>query len=137
VSISLVDELRRQVLAALTTTTSVSCDWSTDGSRLRFPRQDDSGFDVEVHATEHEIVVQAIGVHEHFEIAASSGPEVCVRVLGLVRDLLSPDMRIREVRAGDKPVRWFMESFSDGRWSPEAETGLLFFNYISRRTERI
>ena len=106
-------------------------------SRLRFPCVDDSGFDVEVCVGAREIVVHALGAHEHFELQGSTPSEVCASVLGLVRDLLSPDMRIREMRSRGRAFRWFVESRNGPEWLVETETGLLFFNYFGRRSERV
>lgn len=57
--------------------------------------------------------------------------------LGLVRDLLSPDMRVRELRAGRSAYRWFIEAFDGRTWKVEHMTGLLFWNYFGRRSEHI
>ena len=106
-------------------------------SGVRFPRVDDFGFDVEVSVGDREIVVHALGAHEHFELGNGTPSEVCASVLGLVRDLLSPDMRIREIRSRGRPFRWFVESRNGPAWQVEAETGLLVFNYLGKRSERV
>lgn len=106
-------------------------------SRLRFPRVDDFGFDVDVCVGDREIVVQALGAHEHFDLGNGTPSEVCASVLGLVRDLLSPAMRIREIRSHGRPFRWFVESLNGPEWQVEAETGLLIFNYFGSRSERV
>jgi hypothetical protein len=134
---SLRQEFRRLVEEIVGRHPTLPHELSADGSHLRFPRQETSGFDIEVEVDEHGILVQALGAHEHFQAGASPTGELCARALGLVRDLLSPDMRIRESRAGDKPVRWTVEARAGGEWRSEGQTGLLFFNYFATRTERI
>jgi hypothetical protein len=128
---------RRAVETVLSKHPDLPHELSADGARLRFPRRDESGFDVEVLVDEQGVVVHALGAHEHFAAGATPAAEICGRALGLVRDLLSPDMRIRETRAGAKPVRWTVESRAGQVWRPEGTTGLLFFNYFGRRSERV
>ena len=80
-------------------------------SRLRFPRVDDFGFDVEVCSR---------------SVLPSWGATCWSR-----------DMRIREIRSRGKPFRWFVESRNGPAWQVEAETGLLVFNYLGKRSERV
>ena len=55
----------------------------------------------------------------------------------MARDLLSSDMRIREQRAGRHGYRWHAERLEGGKWVVESTTGLLFWNYLGWRSERI
>ena len=57
--------------------------------------------------------------------------------LGLARDLLSPAMRIRELRTGNKPYRWVMECYDGAGWRGEQETGFLDRNHLGRAYERV
>lgn len=81
------------------------------------------------------------GVHvhfdEHYDPEFYDTEELVDEALGMARDLLSPDMRIRELRAGNKPYRWFMEHSDGTRWHAVHVTGLLFWNYLGRRSEHI
>ena len=97
----------------------------------------DAGFNINVQVFPSEIVVSMQGAHEHFPL--EHGPEDLVRsVLGLVRDLLSPAMRVREQCAGGEPFRWHVEMLQDdGTWQVETTTGLFFWNYFGKRSERI
>lgn len=63
---------------------------------------------MEVSAT--EITVFADGAHVHFE-SSGKNLELVEQVFGFVRDLLSPDMGVRELLADRKPFRWFIERF--------------------------
>ena len=134
---TLQEAFRRAVEAVLSKHPELRHELSGDGARLRFPRQAESGFDVEILIDAQGLVVHALGAHEHFAAGAAPPAELCGRALGLVRDLLSPDMRIRETRAGAKPMRWTVESRAGQGWRAEGTTGLLFFNYFGRRSERI
>jgi len=86
--------------------------WSVDADEdhciLDIPEQAPEGFSVTVQAFADEIILSAGGAHCHFD--AKAGIESCVEtVLGLVRDLLSPQMRVRELRSNNRPYRWYIE----------------------------
>jgi hypothetical protein len=53
-----------------------------------------------------------------------------------MRHLLSPSMRIRELRSRGKPYRWLLERRDSGTWEGVSMTGLLFWNYFGARSER-
>lgn len=129
-----VAEFQRRAEAVVSGPSKVVHRWSDNGSRLVFPRSNDGGFDVEIWVSGQEIVVSALGAHEHFPFAAAAASDVCGAAFGLVRDLLSSDMRVREHRAGGKPFRWTVESRTDTGWRLEWEGGRLFFNYLARRS---
>jgi len=57
--------------------------------------------------------------------------------LGLVRDLLSPGMRLRELRAAGRPYKWILEGRLSGQWHTEQTMALLIWNYFGVRSERI
>jgi hypothetical protein len=111
----------------------VSCRWQ--GDELVFPKADDDGFEIRLQPDAAGVIVLTdVGLHVHVE----GDPEDAVRdALGLVRDLLSPDMRVVERRSGQHGYRWTLERLESGRWLGEARTGLLFWNYFGRRSEQI
>jgi hypothetical protein len=57
--------------------------------------------------------------------------------LGPAHDLLSPAMRIRELRAGNKPYRRVMACYDGAGWPGEQETGFLDRNHLGRAYERV
>jgi hypothetical protein len=124
-------ELRSQASRVLTAHPSLLYQWH--GDHLVFPAVDEDGFDVTLQPDAHGIIVlTGVGVHEHID----GSPWDAVRdALGLARDLLSPDMRVREQRAGGAGYRWVLERRDTGMWRPQSETGLLFWNYFGRRSE--
>jgi hypothetical protein len=68
-------------------------------------------------------------MHSHFDWQ-STAEEACIDALGLVRDLLSPGMRLVETSAGGRPYRWDLEVFDDGRWRLEESCGLLLYKLL-------
>ena len=113
--------------------------WSVDADEdhciLDIPEQAAEGFSVTVQAFADEIILSAGGAHCHFD--AKAGIESCVEtVLGLVRDLLSPQMRVRELRSNNRPYRWYIEVWNGEQWLAEEEYGYFFWNYFGRKAER-
>jgi len=127
--------------AALSETPQITHSWAIAANEARcsllIPKTNEDGFDVTVEASLDGIVVFAAGAHEHFDIPESTHQERIVAALGLVRNLLSPHMRIRELRAGKSAYRWHLEALHNNEWQTEGFTGLLFWNYFAKRSERI
>jgi hypothetical protein len=139
VGTTLAEEFKRQAEAVLAAYPDVPRQWSVEGDaiRLTLPPLDRDGFSIEIVGGVDYLNLFAGGAHEVFDLRTDSAPEVAARVLGCVRDLLSPDMQLRELAAGGRPYRWIIEARAAEGWHPEIETGLLFFNYFGERTERI
>ena len=135
---ALVDGLRQQGEAALEATSGLSHEWlaSQDGLVLRIPAISSDGFDVELEANTDGLELRSGGMHTPLDVGPD--PATAVRdALGLMRDLLSPAMRLRELRAGGSPYRWFIETRVEAGWCTEYEMGLLFWSFFGRRSERI
>jgi hypothetical protein len=104
---------------------------------LMFPKQKEDGFDVLIEVSSTEINVLIQGAHQHFDSSKGSNESKINNALTLVRDLLSSNMRTKELRAGKLAYRWDMEYFDNNQWCLENTTGLLFWNYFGKRSERI
>jgi len=102
------------------------CSEETGGVHyLLFAKKDDKGFDVEVQISDSGITVFTMGLDSYrFDFG-----EVDERdILGLVDDLLSPHMRIREIHSiFGFPWRWVIEHWDGTGWIEENETGLGLF----------
>ena len=126
--------------AALSKTPEVNHSWSIAPNEARcsllIPKANEDGFDVVVEVSQHGIVVFGEGAHQHFDTAESTHQDKVAAALGLVRDLLSQHMRIRELRAGKSAYRWLMESLHDNGWQTACSTVLLCWNYFGKRSER-
>jgi hypothetical protein len=127
-------ELRAQANRVLESHVGLPHTWQEDGE-LRFAASSAGGFEVVLQPDSAGIIVfTSIGFHEHCE-----GPvaQAVQDALGLTRDLLSPDMRIREQLAGARPYRWHLERRHAAGWAIESTSGSLFWNYFAHRSERI
>jgi hypothetical protein len=127
---------------ALSQNPEVKHSWSVNERKdrciLEIPEQNEKGFDIRVDVYGREIKVWAMGKDFVQLLDYSENPEeTVVDILGLIRDLLSPTMRIRELRAGDSPYRWHMECLRNGEWVREESFALLFWNFFGKRSEKI
>ena len=104
---------------------------------LTFPKQNENGFEILIEVSPNQITVFTVGAHQHFDSPEDSNETKIKTALALVRDLLSSDMRIRELRAGNSAYRWALESLHQNNWRRESSTGLLFWNYFGKRSEKI
>jgi hypothetical protein len=125
-------ELRAQASRVLEAHPGLTYAWDELGA-LRFAACADDGFEVTLAPEGAGIIVfTSVGFHEHCE---GETTEAVQSALGLARDLLSPDMRIREQRAGGRPYRWRLERRHASGWTVESKCGLLFWNYLGRRSQ--
>lgn len=104
---------------------------------LCFAPQDDDGFSVEVEACDGEVFIHTAGVDSYAFPLDDDATDLVAEVLGVVRDLLSPHMRLRVLSAGRTPYKFIIESWNGTSWEPEQQTTSLVFNYLARRSERI
>lgn len=101
---------------------------------LIIPRLSPEGFEITVVADEAEVTVYSEYIaHQHF---TSDGDHrnVSQLAMGLVRDLLSPVMRVRLVKVGNKPVRGDFETWHDGKWRRGSTTVLFNLRFFRSRT---
>ena len=131
---SVVNEIARQTPAA-------SGDWRTRQSENEFeliiPKLSDEGFDIQIIADPNEVTVFSEHVaHQHFT-SDGNHAQVCRDAMGLVRDLLSPRMRLRVIEMSGKPVRAYLEIFRNGNWQSETTTTLLHFPFFKKQTEKV
>ena len=119
--------------------------WSIDADEdhciLDIPKRSEDGFDITVEVFPYEIIVSADGPHLHFDDIKNDdikNIEATVQeALGLIRDMLSPVMRVVEQRSNGQPYKWHLESYREGQWKREDTTGILFYNFFGRKTKNI
>lgn len=131
----------RSVVAGLIEQAPAECsDWrlqDRDGTcELAIPKLTEDGFEVTVIADTDEVTVYSEHVaHQHF---TSDGrhDEIAQLAMGLVRDLLSPAMRLRVIEIRGKPVLANLEMFRGGRWERESTTAFFTLSFWRKRVER-
>jgi hypothetical protein len=131
------ETLRQYGMAVLAQNPEIVHVWSAepDYCDLSIPASDANGFDIRITAEADAITLHWGNWHTRFEPTAGNDTLV-EAVFGLIRDMLSSDMRIRELCAGDKPYRGLLEAYDGTHWSTEQEMVLIFWNYFAKRSAR-
>ena len=131
-------ELARQAQPLLDAHPGLLYRWEMAGTSrsLTFPPTQPDGFEVTVEAEMHALRVHGLGFHTHLDWHDTAA-EAVADALGLARDLLSTSMRVREVRAGNRPVRWELQAAIGGEWKTEQVTSLAFWNYFAPRSAHL
>lgn len=131
------EDLAREAFA---TRPELNHDWlhaaNSDGCHLRIRGAGQSGFDLDVQVQPAGIVLAGAGWHEHYQLEGD-GEQFARNMLGLIRDLISPRMRIRELRVGSSGYRWHLECLEEDGWVIENTFGYLIWNFFGRKSERI
>ena len=109
-----------------------------DHCELFLPGSRPDGFDIRCLVFAEGVSEDAVTLHWgdwHTPLGPSEETDAFVgHLFGLLRDMLSPDMRIRELCAGGRAYRGLLEAFDGTRWQPEQTMGFLFWNYLGRRS---
>jgi hypothetical protein len=93
--------------------------------KLKIPKQDSSGFDIVVVADSSEVTVHAeYGAHRHFT-SEGNHEETVRNALGLARDLLSENMRVRVFSVFGMTYRFDFEWYRYNKWENDGTTVLL------------
>ena len=112
-------------------------EWCNDSSEITFKKNSHEGFDLIIKCDIDSIYIYTdIGYHNEYPLTKNL-QTVLTEVTGLARDLLSKNMRIREYLSNNKPYRWDVESLVDNKWYSVDSTGLIFWNYLGKRSEKI
>jgi hypothetical protein len=63
---------------------------------------------------------------------------MCNYALGMIRALLSTDMRLKARCAGGRPYKWGIEQSTPNGWiARDEQMALIFYNYFAARSERV
>ena len=129
----------KQAEAALAAYPHLHHEWrrQTGEVKLVFPPAGPEGFEVWALASDAELIVGGEGAHHHFEYDDGPHEDAIAAALGLVRDLLSPTMRVREYLAGASAYRGVLEAEVYGEWHAEEESGSIFYNWFAPGSERV
>jgi hypothetical protein len=131
---NLPESFRRYGTTVLARNPEVAHEWSTepDSCDLSIPARSPNGFDIRFEIDPNAVTLYWGNWHTRFEPTDT----VVEDLFGLLRDMLSPDMRVRELCASSNPYRGFLESYDGTRWSTEHEMALIFWNYFGKRSVR-
>ena len=131
---NLPDSFRRYGTTVFSRNPEIVHVWSLEPNRceLSIPARSENGFDIRFEIDLNAVTLYWGNWHTRFE----STDRLVEDLFGLLRDMLSPDMRVRELCANSNPYRGFLESYDGSRWSTEYEMGLIFWNYFGKRSVR-
>jgi hypothetical protein len=111
-------------------------EWRNNNTEVVLNKNHDEGFDVIIgHQKDILYLNTDRGFHGHFE-AYEDFSIMIVHVMGLARDLLRKNLRIREISTNAKPGKWILERYQNGAWKMESLSGLFLWNYFGKKTER-
>jgi hypothetical protein len=124
------------ISSCLVETPDVQYDWRENNSEVILKKKNAEGFDIIIgHHKDYLYLNTDRGYHAHFE-SFEDFSKMLVHAMGLARDLLSKNMRIKEISTNSKPRKWVLEHYKNGIWQKEAWSGLLVWNYLGKTTEQ-
>jgi len=103
---------------------------------LEIPSRSEIGFEITCVIEDAQIVISSGGHHDHYEVEGDE-EDFVNHLFGLIYDLLTPVMRLKEYRAGKSGYKWELELLENGGWKTESCSGLLFYNYFARKSVKI
>ncbi|MFB3897695.1 MAG: hypothetical protein ACE14V_15490 [bacterium] len=121
---------------------NIQTKWDDNGtkrSRLTIYKQDENGFDIIVEAETYGLYPFAGGWHgAPWEIGPTdTTPEkLCEQFMGFIRSLLCTDAMLEVKYASGFSYKWILTYPTEQGIESEV-TGLLFYNYFGKRTNRI
>lgn len=134
-------KLRQYIEGLLVNHKNIFTEWNENSTEITIKKAEQNGFDVTVGMDNDMIYLYTdCGYHDHWHLDQFQGTETALEtVFGLVRDLLSENMRIKVMLSNNKPYRWLLQAKEkeEDRWLVESSTGLLLWNYFGRRSEQI
>ena len=113
-----------------------------DVTEITFFKKHKNGFNITVEEANNELILfTETAYHDHFSYDLFETPEKTFEyVFGLVRDLLSKNMRIREIQKNKMPIKVYLEYKQDDKWKEESSIGILswvVFNPFVQKREII
>lgn len=103
---------------------------------LQIPKQDDHGFDITIAIDLDDLWVTCGRFQASDCLEEGTAEDFAGNCVGLLYDLLSPLMQVREQLANDTPYKWTLECLRDGSWEVTGTHSRLFFSFWGKRSER-
>ena len=104
---------------------------------LNVPKLDKQGFDITFEIDSEEYWLTCGEFQGTDALEEGTAEDFAGHCIGLLYDLLTPLMRVRERLAGKTAYKWTLECLRGGTWESRGSHSLVLFNYWGRRSERI
>ena len=104
---------------------------------LHLPKRDEHGFDITLEIDLDDIWWECGGFHASDFREQGTPEDFAGHCVGLLYDLLSPLMRVREQLAGGVPYKWTLECRRRDTWESRGSRSRFFLNFWGKRDERI
>ncbi len=104
------------------------------GGTLSIPQQCPDGYPIEVQVDDESVLLTCGNFHDH-HTPPEGNHEFVKRSMYLLRELLSPSMRVHEFHSNGRPYKFRLESKTSEGWETELTMGFVFYNYFGRKTE--
>ncbi|HSR18378.1 MAG TPA: hypothetical protein VLM39_09850 [Ignavibacteriaceae bacterium] len=112
-------------------------EWRENNTEILFQKISSQGFDIIIRYDENNIYLETdTGYHDYFKVN-NNFKEVLIDVMGIIRDLLTRNMRIKEYLSNNRSYKWTLQCFRENKWKDESSTGLIFWNYFGKKSEKI
>ena len=129
-------EIKQYAVNILASYKELNVTWNDDDTELTIHKANTNGFDVIVTMDEVDLyILTDCGFHDHWRLAEfKNNNEALESIFALVRDMLSENMQIKVMLSNKSPYRWILQFKDESEWVDESTTGLLFWNYLGRRS---
>jgi hypothetical protein len=115
----------------------IDYEWLNNNSEIIFKKNSPNGFDIILSYDKNFIYLNTNTGFHYYPNIINDFEQTLIEVMGLVRDLLSNNMRLKEFLSNNTPYKWSLQCYDDGEWKDEAYTKLIFWNYLGKKSERI
>ena len=112
-------------------------EWQNNNSEITLKKISPNGFDIILSFDKNFIYLNTNTGFHYYPNVVVDFTQTLIEVMGLVRDLLSKNMGIKEYCSNGKPYKWELESLGNNIWMNEGTTRLLFWNYFGKKSQKI
>lgn len=108
-------------------------EWNNNNTELTIKKKSEEGFDVIVRFEVESFLIDTdIGWHDEF----GNSEERLDWLMGVIRDLLSKNMRIRVISSNEHPYKWIVELFNNSKWGGFLVKHLMFWKILGKKSEK-
>jgi len=108
--------------------------WNNDNTEITIRKKSEEGFDVILRSEDESIFIESdIGWHDEFDTSEKR----LEWLMGVARDLLSRNMRIKVFYSNGNPYKWIVELYENSEWNGFLIKQLFIWNIFGKKSEII